>query len=224
MPPTWELYEKSLAYIRLCPLHAVAKHCLFARRQQFAALLWGKAKLIGQLLHDCADAHLPLSGGHKNREHQRLIIWNGHSVPIMHRKKHGRGPINVAASSVNLKDVKPGPIRRAQLAPELVLRIDTVRAAVAEVCSLTQAEWHDAFQRDADPEHEMLWWERVAGCYVPLVAGRAFSRDQRQAAFNVIFGLFSGVEPEQLESDLAKLPESAMDDLAVIVRRLGTVN
>ena len=64
----------------------------------------------------------------------------------------------------------------------------------------------------------------VAGCYLPLVAGRAFSPDQRQAAFNVIFGLFSGLESEQLQPDLAKLPDSVMDDLAAIVRQLGTVN
>jgi hypothetical protein len=40
----------------------------------------------------------------------------------------------------NLKDLKPGPIRHEQLSSELVLRIDTVRAALAEVCALTEAE------------------------------------------------------------------------------------
>ncbi|HXP86320.1 MAG TPA: hypothetical protein VN841_16455 [Bryobacteraceae bacterium] len=125
---------------------------------------------------------------------------------------------------MNLDDMKPGPIRRAQLSSELVLRIDTVRAAVAEVCALTEAEWRDAFQRDANPEHELLWWERVAGCYVALVAGRTFSPARRQAAFNVIFGLFSGLEAAQMQADLAKLPESVMDDLEVIVRQLGAVN
>jgi hypothetical protein len=125
---------------------------------------------------------------------------------------------------MNPRNIRPGPIRRAQLSTELVLRIDKVRAALAEVCALTEAEWQDAFQRDANPEHELLWWERVSGCYVPLVAGRTFSPDQRQAAFNVIFGLFSGLEAPQLEGDLAKLPESVMDDLAVIVQQLGTVN
>jgi len=124
------------------------------------------------------------------------------------------------ARSINPKDLRPGPIRRMQLSTELVLRIDTVRAAVAEVCALTEAEWQDAFQRDANPEQELLWWERVSACYVALLALRTFSPDQRQAAFNVIFGLFSGLEPEQLQADLAKLPESAMDDLANIVEQV----
>jgi hypothetical protein len=125
---------------------------------------------------------------------------------------------------MNVKNLKPGPIRRAELSPELVQRIDKVRAAVAEVCAFTDDEWRDAFQRDANPEHEMVWWERVADCYVAMTARRPLSPAQRQAAFNVIFGLFSGLEPAQMQADIAKVPEAAMDDLAAIVRQLGTVN
>ena len=125
---------------------------------------------------------------------------------------------------MNPKDIRPGPIRRTQLSPELTQRINTVRAALAEVCALTDTEWRDAFQRDANPEHELAWWERVSGCYDALIAGRTFSPDQRQAAFKVIFGLFSGLDAAQLEADLEKLPESVMDDLEVVVRQHGTVN
>jgi len=127
-------------------------------------------------------------------------------------------------AAMNPRDIKPGPIRHPQLSAELMLRIEAVRAALAEVCALTEAEWRDAFQRDANPERELLWWERISGCYMALGGGRRFSLDQRQAAFNVIFGLFSGLDAGQLEGDLAKLPESVLDDLAVIVRQLGTVN
>jgi hypothetical protein len=127
-------------------------------------------------------------------------------------------------TNTNLKNLRPGPIRHALLSPELMLRIDTVRTTLADVCTLTGAQWRDAFQRDANPEHEIQWWERVARCYVPLVRQRTFSLDQRQAAFNVIFGLFSGLEGEQMQDDLAKLPESVMDDLAAIVQQLGTVH
>ena len=91
--------------------------------------------------------------------------------------------------SINLKDIRPGPIRRLALSPELMLRIDTVRAALAEVCGLTEEDWKDAFQRDVNPEQEMLWWERIAGCYMALVATQAFLPDQRQAAFKRHFRL-----------------------------------
>jgi hypothetical protein len=89
---------------------------------------------------------------------------------------------------------------------------------------MTETEWRDAFQRDANPERELLWWERVAGCYLPLVAGRPYSPGQRQAAFNVISVCSLASKRKQLEADLEKLPDSVMDDLAAIVRQLGTVN
>ena len=120
---------------------------------------------------------------------------------------------------MNPDDIRPGPIRRAQLSPELLLRIQTVRTAVADVCPLSETEWSDALQRDANPERELSWWERVAGCYVTLIAARTFSPDQKQAAFNVIFGLFSGFGSEELQADLAKLPDSVMDDLEAIVAK-----
>ena len=111
-------------------------------------------------------------------------------------------------TNMNPKDLKPGPIRRTQLSPELVVRLDAVRAALAEVFTMTEAEWLDGFQRDANPENEMLWWERVAGCYVALVTGRIFQPEQGQAAFKVIFGLFSGIDADRLQADIALLPES----------------
>jgi hypothetical protein len=131
---------------------------------------------------------------------------------------------NPRIAAMNSKDIKPGPIRHPQLSAELMVRIEAVREALAEVCVLTEEEWRDAFQRDANPEHELLCWERISAYYMALGAGRRFSADQRQAAFNVIFGLFSCLDAAQLEGDLAKLPESVVDDLAVIVRQLGTVN
>ena len=47
------------------------------------------------------------------------------------------------ATSMNPKHLRPGPIRRAELPAEFVLRIDTVRAEVTEVCALTESEWRD---------------------------------------------------------------------------------
>src|ERR1700694_2671039 len=91
--------------------------------------------------------------------------------------------------AMNPKNIKPGPIRHPQLSDELMLRIESVRVAVAEICALTEAEWRVAFERDANREHERVWWERVSRCYVALVGRQRFLPDQRQAAFNVILGL-----------------------------------
>jgi hypothetical protein len=120
-----------------------------------------------------------------------------------------------------IEDIETGPIRREELSPDLILRIGAVRTALAEVCTFTEAQWRDAFQRDANPEQEMRWWERVVRCYEPFAATRTFSPVQLRAVFNVIVGLFSGLEAEQLQDEFAKFPESALDELADIVRQVG---
>jgi len=85
---------------------------------------------------------------------------------------------------------------------------------LADVCPISSEEWLHNLQRDLNPEQEVLWWERVTGCFTGFVARRDFSPDQRQAAFKVIFGLFSGFGEEDLTADLEKLSESDMNELA----------
>lgn len=125
---------------------------------------------------------------------------------------------------MGLKKIRLGPIRHEQLPPEVIARLQQVRVALGDACPLTEAEWRETFQRDAHPEQELVWWERVADCYVEFTSVRSFSRSERQAAFNVVFGLFSGLEAEQLAGDLEQLPEEALDDLGTILNRTGRLN
>ena len=121
---------------------------------------------------------------------------------------------------VKIKDLKPGPIRRTTLPPELLSRVETLRTVLADVCPISGEQWLDNLQRDLDPEQEVLWWERLAGCFTGFVAQRDFSSDQRQAAFKVIFGLFLGVGEQDLTADLEKLSESDMNELATTINLL----
>jgi hypothetical protein len=52
----------------------------------------------------------------------------------------------------NPKNLTPGPIRQTCLSPEVAMRIEAIRAAVAEVCPISAEEWLDGFQRDQHPE------------------------------------------------------------------------
>ena len=106
---------------------------------------------------------------------------------------------------MNPKDARPGPIRHRQFSVEVALRIDKIRETLADVCDLTEDQWWDAFRRDASPEQELLWWERVCNCYLALIAGRAFSRDQQKSVFLIVYGLFIGIDTKQLEAELDKL-------------------
>ena len=90
------------------------------------------------------------------------------------------------------KDLKPGPIRHQQLPPTLIARINSVRLALDEVYPQSMAEWLDGFQRDAHPEQEVIWWERLASCYVGYCSRKELNPEQKQAAFNVICKLGLG--------------------------------
>jgi hypothetical protein len=94
----------------------------------------------------------------------------------------------------NPKNLTPAPIRQPHLSPELAMRIEAIRVAVAEVCPISAEQWLHGFQRDQHPEREVVWWERVARCYTDFTAKKTLPSEQKQAAFKVIFGLFGGLE------------------------------
>ena len=121
-------------------------------------------------------------------------------------------------NELNPKNLKPGPIRQPHLSPELATRIEAIRAAVAEVCPISAEEWLDGFQRDQHPEREVVWWERVARCFT---AKKTLPSGQKQAAFKVIFGLFGGLEAEDVVADVAALSESLIDELLAICEQNG---
>jgi hypothetical protein len=115
-------------------------------------------------------------------------------------------------------DLKPGPIRHAHLPPPLIARIEAVRSTLEEVYPMSMAEWLDGFQRDAHPEGEVLWWERVARCYVDYTRHHELQGEQRKPAFNVICILALGANAAELIADLASLPGGALDEIIAIMR------
>lgn len=127
--------------------------------------------------------------------------------------------IGIVASRT-VKNLKTGPVRRAELSLGLASRVETLRSVLAEVCPMTKEQWMDRLRRDLNPEKEVLWWERVAGCFSTFVAKRAFSLDQRQAVFKIICGLCSEMREQDMAADLKKLSESDLIELATTVRLL----
>ena len=119
---------------------------------------------------------------------------------------------------VSPKDLKPGPIRHEQLPPSLVARIEAVRSALEEVYPQSMAEWLDGFQRDADPEREVIWWERLARCYVEYISQKQLNPEQRKAAFSLIFKLGLGASAKDLTAEVANLSPGALDEIVAIMR------
>jgi hypothetical protein len=81
------------------------------------------------------------------------------------------------------------------------------------------AEWLEGFQRDLHPESEVVWWERLAHCYVEYSHGQELNSGQKQAAFRVILKLALGSTAEQVSADLTGLPPDALEDILGIMQR-----
>jgi hypothetical protein len=121
-----------------------------------------------------------------------------------------------------LADLKLGPIRHQELLPALVARIEAIRSALDEVYPQSIATWLDGFQRDLNPEPEVLWWERLAHCYTEYTRTQDINADQRPALFNVILKLLLGSSQEEVAPDLANLPPTVLRDILEIMRRIGS--
>jgi hypothetical protein len=83
---------------------------------------------------------------------------------------------------------------------------------------MSMDEWLDGFQREAHPEQEVAWWERLARCYVVYISPNKLNPEQRRVAFSVICKLGLGASTGDLAADLANLPTGALDDIQALMR------
>jgi hypothetical protein len=117
---------------------------------------------------------------------------------------------------VKLDQLKPGPIRHDELSPSLIARIASMQKTLEEVFPQTLEKWLDSFQRDAHPENEVAWWERVARCYTDYTSQHELNPKQKQAVFKIIFTLAMGSTVE--DNDLVHLSPDAVGEILTAVR------
>jgi hypothetical protein len=130
----------------------------------------------------------------------------------------------VRQKRVGSNDLKPGPIRRESLPASLIARIEALHSTLQGVYPQSMAEWLDGFQRDAHPQEDLLWWERLARCYVDYSSRNKLDREQSQDAFNVICRMAMGASAVDLRADLAHLPRNAVDEILAIMRTVADIN
>lgn len=127
----------------------------------------------------------------------------------------------MSSKHIHLDELEEGPVRHAELPPALVARINDIRLALHEVYPSSLADWLDDFQRDLHPEQEVVWWERLTGCYLTYTGNKDLSAKQRQAAFKILLSVSMGVGPEMPSKDLAILPKGCIADLERLLREEG---
>jgi hypothetical protein len=85
-----------------------------------------------------------------------------------------------------------GPIRHEKLSFSLTARINYLQQTLEEVYSQPIEKWLDEFQRDRNPESEVVWWERLTRCYLAYTEPKDLSFKQKQAPFKILFTLGIG--------------------------------
>lgn len=108
-------------------------------------------------------------------------------------------------------------IRYRTLPPDLTTRIASLRSTLDGVYPQSMTEWVNAFQRNATPEAEVIWWERQTRCYIEYSRSQELDGGQRQAAFTVIMKLALGCGG--VTEHLATLPTNALHDIVKSILR-----
>lgn len=116
---------------------------------------------------------------------------------------------------VNANQLKPGPIRHEVLTESQLERIKKIQSVFAEVDSSSTDKWIDDFKRDADPDHEIAIWERMAAAYSRYVEGKNLTTVAKQDVFQIVL-LRSGATEAEVLSHL-KLKVLTEEDAKKII-------
>jgi hypothetical protein len=119
----------------------------------------------------------------------------------------------MAQKNIDLSKLQRGPVRHPELPLTLVARVNYLRTTLEEAYPQSMDQWLDGFKRDANPDREVLWWERLARCYVAYNALKELTIHQKRVLFKVIFNLLMGSRPETQEIDLQTLPDGALEEI-----------
>ena len=105
-----------------------------------------------------------------------------------------------------ISHLKRGPIRYEQLSLSLTARINYLQQALDEAYPQPIEKWLDEFQRDANPESEVVWWERLTRRYLAYTEPKDLSLKQKQSAFKILFTLGMGNDLHGMNNEIARLP------------------
>lgn len=114
---------------------------------------------------------------------------------------------------ISISHLKRGPIRHEQLSLSLTARINYLQQTLDEVYPQPMEKWLDEFQRDANPESEVMWWERLTRCYLAYTEPKTLSLPQRQSAFKILFTVGMGNDLPSVGAEIAVLPEGSKEEI-----------
>lgn len=114
----------------------------------------------------------------------------------------------IQISKLNIKR----PVRHETLHPDLLVRIKIIQRTLSDVFQVSLEDTITNFQRDTNPEKELLIWERIIATYLDLIHERFISKDQRKEIFNVLLATSLDMD-EGYYSQLKYLDENNIKEI-----------
>lgn len=108
-----------------------------------------------------------------------------------------------------------GPIQHDSLHPALLARIEKIARILEEVDGQPAAEWMKDFQRDQNPEKEVIIWETVAATYQVFTRKRSLTLEAKKEAFHLL--LMRSMHDEKTVMNEAKLKNLDRADAVVLL-------
>jgi hypothetical protein len=102
--------------------------------------------------------------------------------------------LNDMNKQTKVSDLQEGPIRHPVLPDGMVERIKAFKDALGDVDTVSIEKTIDGFKRDANPEDQLLIWERVASTFETYLAHNPTNDPAiRKEVFAVIMGASMGM-------------------------------
>lgn len=112
---------------------------------------------------------------------------------------------------VKVTDLKEGPIRHQALPAGFIQRVKDFKKVLEEVETSSIESTLENFQRDLDPESELVIWEHIASLYQwTTIANTGLSLEQKKEVMSVILGLSMGMKDF---SNIKTLTKEVIDEI-----------
>jgi hypothetical protein len=96
---------------------------------------------------------------------------------------------------VNISKLQPGPIRHPQLTDEQLARIRKIHEAFLEVNDIPFEKTVENFQRDVDPEEEIVIWETIAKAYIEYTSKHKLTLEKKKSVYAAL--ILRSMAPEE---------------------------
>ncbi len=96
---------------------------------------------------------------------------------------------------MKLSDLKQGPVRQEALPDGFIIRMQKYKKILEEVETTSLEKTINTFQRDWDPESELVVWEKIAKVYDDFISQRPeYTLEQKKEVFNKILSEVLGMK------------------------------